>query len=97
MDPITQGVAGDAVWTAVMAVGAVVPDKIEIISLRRQGRSPTRSLWGRPQLCPKRNAKEAREGHQIWVMTQDDVTCAFGRRASPQCSMTLYEGFGRTE
>jgi len=37
MEPITQGVAGNAIWTAVMAAGrAVFPHKIKIVSLRSQ-------------------------------------------------------------
>jgi hypothetical protein len=45
MDPITQGVAGNAVWTAVMAAGrSIFPHKIKIISPRPQellgGREP---------------------------------------------------------
>jgi hypothetical protein len=45
MDPITQGVAGNAIWTAVMAAGrSIFPHKIKIISPRAQellgGREP---------------------------------------------------------
>jgi hypothetical protein len=76
MDPITQGVAGNAIWTAVMAAGrAIFPLKIKIVSPRSQEpltdpqpRGPGHSFAVRGTL------KKLPKGHEIWVMTQDDVT-----------------------
>jgi hypothetical protein len=76
MDPITQGVAGNAIWTAVMAAGrSIFPHKIKIISPRSQellgGREP---LGGGFSYAVRGTLKKLPKGHAIWVLTQDDST-----------------------
>jgi hypothetical protein len=71
MDPITQGVAGNAIWTAVMAAGrSIFPHKIKIISPRPQellgGREP---LGGGFSYAVRGTLKKLPKGHAIWVLT----------------------------
>ncbi|WP_353064459.1 hypothetical protein RBB77_01690 [Tunturibacter psychrotolerans] len=76
MDPITQGVAGNAIWNALAAVvRAVRPHKIKIISPRPQemlgGREP---LGGGFSYAIRGTLKKLPKGHEIWVLTRDDST-----------------------
>jgi hypothetical protein len=76
MDPITQGVAGNAVWAAITAVGrAIVPHKIKIISPRSQellgGREPLGSGFSYEI---RGTLKKLPKGHEIWIVTRDDST-----------------------
>lgn len=78
MDPITQGVAGNALWTAVMAAGRTAfPHKIKIISPRPQ--EPLTDPQPFPfgvgySFAVRGTLKKLPKGHSIWVLTQDDIT-----------------------
>jgi hypothetical protein len=76
MDPITQGVAGNAIWIALVAVGrAVVPHKIKIVSPRSKELLGGRErLGGGFSYAVQRTLKKLPKGHEIWVLTQDDST-----------------------
>jgi len=76
MDPITQGVAGNATWTAVMAAGrAVFPHKIKIVSPRPQEPlSDPQPLASGYSFAVRGTLKKLPKGHVIWILTQDDVT-----------------------
>jgi hypothetical protein len=67
MDPITQGVAGNAIWTAVMAAGrSIFAHKIKIISPRPQellgGREP---LGGGFSYAVRGTLKKLPKGHAL--------------------------------
>jgi hypothetical protein len=76
MDPISQGVAGNAIWTGISnAARTVFQGNIEITSPRTgeilSGQEPLASgfsyqVRGKLRRLPK--------GHEIWLMTQDEST-----------------------
>jgi hypothetical protein len=76
MDPISQGVAGNAIWTAITTMARTVfSSKIKITSPRPQETLSDAQPLGSNYKFPVRGAlKRLPKGHEIWILVQDDAT-----------------------
>jgi len=80
MDPITQGVAGNAIWTAVMAAGrSIFPHKIKIISPR-----PQELLGGRGGLS---QGNEDTDGNKTPLFAFQSFTSPYARKDGVHCDI----------
>jgi hypothetical protein len=73
MDPISQGLAGNAIWAAITAAArAVLGRKIEITCPRPQDKLSQREIQGETG-CYRVDGilKHLPEGHEIWLLTED--------------------------
>jgi hypothetical protein len=74
MDPISQGVAGNAIWAGIVAaVRAAVAPKIKIIFPRPQETLSDAQSFGSGRKFPVRGVlRNLPKGYEIWLLVQDD-------------------------